>query len=118
MESKTSSCDRPISLGAACDGTNVHVHTNFETWGQFLGGLYLISTGMRMNSFTGGVISSFGSCLLYRGASCLLSATSDVRRSPKGAERPDPAVVNNPIDEASWESFPASDSPVFSGITK
>jgi hypothetical protein len=80
--------------------------------------MYLIATGLRQNSFTGGVLASLGSCMAYRGAVCLLGAPSSRTSSPKKAERPDPSVVNNPVDEASWESFPASDSPTFSGITK
>jgi hypothetical protein len=75
-------------------------------------------SGVRRNSFTGGVMASIGSCLAYRGALCLLDESAGRRRSTPTAERPDPAVVDNPIDEASWESFPASDSPFFSGITK
>lgn len=29
------------------------------------------------------------------------------------ADLPDPVVEENPVDEASWESFPASDPPSF-----
>jgi hypothetical protein len=113
-----SNIDRPISLTAACDETNMCRATGFDTWGQLLGGLYLMFSGVRRNSFTGGVMASIGSCLAYRGASCLLAETKSTLRSTAMAERPDPAVVDNPVDEASWESFPASDSPFFSGITK
>jgi uncharacterized membrane protein len=111
-------CGRPISLSPACDETNVHRTTSAETWLHLLGGIFLVATGIRQNSFSGGIVASFGSCLAYRGAVCLLGAPSITGRSPRIAERPDPAVVDNPVDEASWESFPASDSPVFSGITK
>ena len=110
--------DRPISMTAACDETNVCRMTGFDTWGQLLGGVYLMISGVRRNSFTGGVMASIGSCLAYRGAVCLLEKSSGPRQSTANAERPDPAVVDNPVDEASWESFPASDSPFFSGITK
>jgi hypothetical protein len=113
-----SDIDRPISLTAACDETDLSNVTGFDTWGQLLGGLYLMFSGVRRNSFTGGVMASIGSCLAYRGAVSLLGETTVPRRLPAQAERPDPAVVDNPVDEASWESFPASDSPFFSGITK
>jgi hypothetical protein len=113
-----STIDRPISLTAACDETRLCQPSGFDTWGQLLGGLYLMISGVRRNSFTGGVMASIGSCLAYRGAVCLLGETTGPRRSTANAERPDPAVVDNPVDEASWESFPASDSPFFSGITK
>jgi len=113
-----SDIDRPISLTAACDETNVCKASGFDTWGQLFGGLYLIISGVRRNSFTGGVMASIGSCLAYRGAASLFGETSPALRSTAKVERPDPAVVNNPVDEASWESFPASDSPFFSGITR
>jgi len=107
-----------LNAAGPCDETNVRGMSGFETWGQFLGGLYLVATGLRRNTFTGGVLASMGSCLVYRGANCLLGLATHARRSTTHAHRPDPSIVNNPIDEASWESFPASDAPVFSGITR
>ena len=119
MDTRTENlCGRPISLSPACDETNLQQTTSAETWLHLLGGVFLIATGIRQNSFSGGVMASLGSCLAYKGAVCLLGAPPQTHRSTAMAERPDPAVVDNPIDEASWESFPASDSPVFSGITK
>jgi hypothetical protein len=105
-------------MSPACDETNIHVPALFETWGQTVGGLFLIGTGLRHNTFVGGVMASFGCCLAVRGVSCLFASQPRVVEAPKQAEKPDPAIVDNPVDEASWESFPASDSPVFSGITK
>ncbi len=116
MENSMGSCDHQSA--GTCDETNILGLTGFETWGQLLGGLYLVATGLRRNTFSGGVMASLGSCLVYRGANCLLGLKSHTRRSTAKAQRPDPSVVDNPVDEASWESFPASDAPVFSGITK
>jgi hypothetical protein len=110
--------NRPISMAPACDETNMCSTSGFETWGQLLGGFYLLVSGLRRNSFTGGIMASLGSCMAYRGARAVFGETMHARRPLTMAERPDPAVVDNPVDEASWESFPASDSPFFSGITK
>jgi uncharacterized membrane protein len=109
---------RPISMSPACDGSSLQGTTSTETWFCLLGGVFLVATGIRQNSFSGGVIASLGSCMAYRGAVCLLGAPSSRTSSRKNGERPDPSVVDNPVDEASWESFPASDSPTFSGITR
>ena len=109
---------RSKSTPAFCDETNVHRATGFDTWGQLLGGFYLIGSGMRRNSFTGGVMAAIGSCLAYRGACWMFGCKTQIRQAPPKSEQPDPAVVDNTVDEASWESFPASDAPVFSGITK
>jgi uncharacterized membrane protein len=105
-------------MSPACDETNVHVPALFETWGQAIGGLYLVATGIRRNTFVGGVTASLGCCLAARGVSRIFTSQPRVVQTPSLTERPDPAVVDNPVDEASWESFPASDSPFFSGITK
>jgi hypothetical protein len=107
----------PPANAPACDETNIHYPSSVEIWGQLLGGAFLIAAGLRRNSFTGGVMASIGCCLALRGAGCLFGDQSRIGAT-SAAERPDPAIVNNPVDEASWESFPASDSPFFSGITK
>jgi hypothetical protein len=54
-----------------------------------------------------GVIATAG-YYLYR---CFASSRCDF--NSQWDEVPDPAVAKNPIDEASWESFPASDPPSF-----
>ena len=36
---------------------------------------------------------------------------ADVKKHEQGQAKPERAVERNPIDEAAWESFPASDPP-------
>lgn len=118
MNTRMSSDSRPISMGPACDLTNLCGSSEVQSWGQTLGGLFLIGFGIRQNNLMGGILASAGSCLAYKGVCNMFAARPRVGSTTPAAEQPDPTVVNNPVDEASWESFPASDAPFFSGITR
>lgn len=54
-------------------------------------------------------LAAAGGYYVYR---CFVKGQCDI--APQWADLPDPAVEENPVDEASWESFPASDPPSFS----
>ena len=45
------------------------------------------------------------------------SVAGEARKHQEGKAKPDRVVAQNPIDEAAWESFPASDPPSHGGAT-
>jgi hypothetical protein len=81
-----------------------------------VGGLLVIEGGKAPRR--GWIAAGAGMALFYQGLcglagggrSCLAETTPE-------QETPDEKIARNPVDEAAWESFPASDPPTFAGQT-
>ena len=88
-----------------------------EQWAGMVGGGLLMCFGLRRLSFLGGVVATIGGGILYRSAAAWCDAHSARNQGFGTAEKPHPAVEQDEVDEASWESFPASDPPSFTQTT-
>ena len=90
---------------------------NVAHWAGILGGSALALYGFTRRSLPGLVLAGVGGMIASR---CMSGScpTSAVHNYPYFANRPaDPDLETNNVDEASWESFPASDPPSHSHIT-
>jgi hypothetical protein len=88
-----------------------------EPWGSIVAGglMALLGTywGLTRRSLPGMAIAAAGGLLLFRGIRAYQCARGG-DACCDDAQPPDPAVAHHRVDEASWESFPASDPPSFS----
>lgn len=76
---------------------------------QMIAGGLLALYGLSRRSLTGLALAGIGGTMLYRAyQSHCCNLMPSYRAAP---ERPHPLVAANRVDEASWESFPASDAP-------
>ena len=81
---------------------------------EMLAGGLLAGAGIVRGSLSGLAMAVAGAGLLfhgYRGCDACQRRSRVLKDMHAGAQRPDPLIESSAIDEASWESFPASDPP-------
>lgn len=86
---------------------------NARQWTSLLGGGALALYGLSRRSLTGLILAGVGGALAYR---TMQEVAPHAQRPPdigagSAAAWPGEAVIDNEVDEASWESYPASDPP-------
>jgi uncharacterized membrane protein len=90
--------------------------TSAEACFWIIGGGLLAWHGIRRSRLLGIATASLGTAMAYRG---WMSWQELQNPAPCIAEpeRPEPHVEQNRVDEAAWESFPASDPPAWNQAT-
>jgi hypothetical protein len=83
-----------------------------ERWASFLFGGMMALLGIQLRSFRGALLAVAGAGLVYRGVTghCAKYEALDLSTSEHDRELPLPPRGDR-VDEASIESFPASDPP-------
>lgn len=84
-------------------------------WAALLGGGALALFGLSRRSLTGLVLAGVGGSMAYRALQGVRQQQTLEHPPAHGestlAQSPGPSVMDDRVDEASWESFPASDPP-------
>jgi uncharacterized membrane protein len=81
----------------------------------FFGGCALAWHGIRRSRLLGVTATLVGGTLAYKGFNAWMqlceAGKASVCSRNMAPERPEPKVEGSRVDEAAWESFPASDAP-------
>jgi hypothetical protein len=88
----------------------ITVGESVAPWACLLAGSALLGMGLARRSMPGLLIAAGGGCLAYRGWKGLCASVSERRGFVDVPRRGD---VQDKVDEAGWESFPASDAPSY-----